>query len=96
MPSDLVQVEIDVPDELRIEGIEANALPRDWQAYPSPSDLQRRGDAWLSARSTAILRVPSAVIPEESNFLLNPQHVDARKLTLVSTRAFTYDSRLTS
>ena len=95
VPSDLVQLEIDVPDELSILRIELNQLPANWKSYPAPPALQNLGDNWLVAGVEPVLRVPSAVIPEESNLLLNPQHADARKLKLISKRAFAYDSRLT-
>ena len=95
VPADLLQLEIDVPDDLKIQRIEIKVLPKNWRSYPAPSDLQRRGDDWLSAASTPVLQVPSSVIPEESNYLLNPQHADARNISIVSTRKFAYDSRLT-
>ena len=94
LPADLVQVEIDVPDTLKISRVEIKALPRNWQSYPAPAALQRLGDAWLAAGSTAVLWVPSAVIPEESNLILNPEHREARKIRIVTTRGFTWDSRL--
>ena len=96
LPSDLIQVEIDVPDGLKALRIGSKELPGNWQTYPAPPALQRLGDEWLVTGSTALLRVPSAVIPEEFNFLLNPQHADARKLKIVSTRGFSHDLRLTS
>ena len=96
VPVDFVQLEIDVPDDLDIQQIEIKALPKNWRTYPALPDLQRRGDYWLLARSMPILQVPSAVIAEESNFLLNPQHADARKITIGSVQRFTFDSRLTS
>jgi len=95
-PVDLVQVEIDVPDNLEILRTQIRMLPENWQSYPAPTGLRRRGDDWLLAASTPVLQVPSSVIPEESNFLLNPQHADARKFTIVSAREFAYDLRLTS
>lgn len=94
LPTDLVQIEIEVPDDLETFRIPVKGLPRNWQAYPASPELRRRGDEWLLGGSTSVLQVPSSVIPEESNFLLNPQHSDARKLKVVSTRAFAYDSRL--
>jgi len=95
LPSDLLQLEIAVPDSLKVARINLKELPRDWQSYPAPPSLQRRGDAWLAAGSTAVLKVPSAVIPEESNLLLNPEHPDSRNLRVVSKKAFVYDPRLT-
>ena len=94
-PADLVHLEIDIPDDLDVSTIKMKSLPRDWQSYPAPSALQQLGDNWLSSALTPVLKVPSSVIPEESNVLLNPQHRDASKFAAVSTRDFAYDSRLT-
>ncbi len=95
-PADLVQLEIDVPDDLEIHQIHVRGLPKDWISYPAPPRLQRMGDRWLSAGTTPVLQVPSSLIPEESNYLLNPQHVDARRFSVVAIRPFKYDPRLTS
>ena len=95
-PADLVRVEIDVPDGLSVARVSTRDLPKDWRKYPSHPDLRRRGDEWLRGGSTPVLEVPSVVVPEESNFLLNPQHPDARRLSIVSTRRFSLDARLLS
>lgn len=94
VPPDLVQVEVDVPDDLLIERLDVAKLPRDWRRYPAPAMLRRLGDAWLAAGATPVLRVPSSVITEESNFLLNPAHPDAVRITVMGTRRFAYDARL--
>ena len=89
-----MQLEFEIPDKFTVEALETAALPRNWQSHPAPSRLQSLGDEWLDAVSSAVLQVPSAVIPEESNFLLNPAHPDIREVKLVSMGAFMYDSRL--
>lgn len=94
LPADLVRLELDIPDTLEIQRIDAAALPKNWRSYPAPADLQTLGDDWLTAASTPVLQVPSAVIPEEFNLLVNPQHPDAAGITVVSTRKFAYDARL--
>lgn len=94
LPADLVQVEIDVPDRLAMEHVEPGELPRNWRAYPAPVELARRGDAWLAAGRTAVLRVPSAVIAEECNYLLNPLHRDLRRIAIIRMERFTFDRRL--
>jgi len=95
-PMDLVQLEIGIPDDLEVLRIEVKSLPANWQSYPAPVKLQRLGDTWLLERTSPVLQVPSSVIPEEANFLLNPQHPDAQRVSLLSTRRFVYDTRLTS
>ena len=96
VPSDLVQIEIDVPDTLKIRALRVKHLPSDWRSYPAPATLQRLGDDWLGGQTTAVLRVPSAVIPEAFNFILNPQHPEAKKIRVVGTKRFAYDPRLSS
>jgi len=93
LPSDLIQIEIDVPDKLRILRTDVSVLPKNWQSYPSPAALRRLGDDWLTAESTPVLQVPSAVIAEEFNLILNPVHADSRHINVVSTKDFAYDSR---
>jgi RES domain-containing protein len=94
LPPDLVQIEIDLPDRVAVAALEPSAIPSHWRTYPAPHALQRLGDAWLAEGSTAVLRVPSALIPEEHNVLLNPEHRDARKITVIAQREFEYDARL--
>lgn len=94
VPTALVQVEIDVPGELPVVSIDAGFLPKGWRRYPAPPALRRLGDEWLAGRKAAVLQVPSAVIPSENNFLLNPQHPDLAGITVVTVARFAYDSRL--
>ncbi len=95
LPSDLVQIEFDLPDDLPMERIEGGSLPSNWRRYPAPAALQRIGAGWIEAGKTAVLRVPSAVIPDEDNFLLNPAHPAINKrITPIGRRAFVLDPRL--
>jgi RES domain-containing protein len=93
-PSDLVAIEIEIPDDLKIAEIPAGALPRDWRATPAPRRLQQLGTKWLEEKKTAVLRVPSAVVPTETNYLLNPLHPDAKRIGVVRTAPFKMDPRL--
>lgn len=52
------------------------------------------GQDWLASGRSCVLRVPSVVVPEERNLVLNPQHAQARQLRLVIERPFTFDGRL--
>jgi len=81
-------------DDSLVEVIGAAQLPPDWARYPAPSALQQIGDQWLAEQRTAVLRVPSAVVPNESNFLINPNHPDFRRITFGSPESFRFDPRL--
>lgn len=69
-------------------------LPGAWRSYPAPADLQARGDRWIASASSAVLSVPSAVVPFERNYLLNPAHPDFRGITISEAISFDIDLRL--
>jgi RES domain-containing protein len=94
IPADLVSLEIEIPEGLEIERIDGRTLPSDWRAYLAPAALQKLGVEWLDRGESAVLEVPSAVIPQESNYLLNPAHETARKIRVVRTEEFVLDPRL--
>ena len=93
-PQNLVAVPIDVPRGVKVESIAPDGLPGDWRDYPAPAALAARGEQWLREARTAVLSVPSAVIPAERNFLLNPAHADFRRCQAGPAQPFSFDPRL--
>ena len=81
-------------DERLIVSIQGSRLPNNWRAYPAVRATQAIGDEWLAHGDSPVLRVPSAVIPEESNFLINPSHRDFRKLRIGKPQRLSIDPRL--
>jgi RES domain-containing protein len=78
-----------------IEMTSATDLPKDWRRHkPVPSATQRLGDKWLAEARSAVLAVPSVVIPEELNYLLNPAHPDFAKISVKPPHVFVFDPRL--
>ncbi len=77
-----------------IEEIDASSLPPRWRSYPSPPELQAIGDRWAQEQRSAILRVPSVLVPSEANLLLNPTHRDFSKVTIEPPQPFELDLRL--
>jgi RES domain-containing protein len=77
-----------------IEHLDPVRLPRNWRAFPSRVGLQEIGDRWAAERRSAVLAVPSAVVPAESNFLLNPLHRDFTKIVVGGSSRFEFDPRL--
>jgi RES domain len=69
-------------------------LPKDWAPIPGPTTLQSLGSAWLRARSSAVLIVPSAVVEREHNILLNPDHPDFYKIAIGAGLPFVFHARL--
>jgi RES domain-containing protein len=92
LPTHFQLLGVDVPDDLGIANLDESALPADWR---SQSMLTRsQGDAWHAASSSALLRVPSAIVPEAGNYLLNPAHPDAARIGLTSALRAPFDPRL--
>ncbi len=85
---------IQIPDGLKIKEIGKKKLPADWQEFTSYAFCQAMGDAWLKGNSTPLLRVPSAIIPEEFNYLINPRHPDFGRIKVQSIESFAFDERL--
>jgi RES domain-containing protein len=79
---------------MRIEVVTPTDLPRNWSAADSPPQLRKIGQRRLDAGAAAVLKVPSAVIVEEWNYVLNPQHPDFKKLILQKPKRFHFDRRL--
>jgi RES domain-containing protein len=93
-PDQLVAVSADIPDDMRIGYIEVSDLPKNWRSYPVPEELQDLGTAWVASASTAVLVVPSPVIPDERNYLLSPAHPDFKRFRLNKPEAFHFDPRM--
>ncbi len=86
-------IEIGIPKQM-VSDYPANILPDGWRKYPPGQLTMEVGDDWLRAGSQLALRIPSVIIPEETNILLNPQHPDFSKIEHFGTAAFNFDPRL--
>jgi RES domain-containing protein len=93
-PVDLVAISMEIGASIAIKAIEVDELPQDWRTYPAPPALAIIGERWLKAADTAVLSVPSAVIPHERNFIVNPAHGDVPKLKMHKAESFSFDPRL--
>ena len=85
-------LKIEAPDDVRIERVTVDQLPADWPARIELTSAL--GDGWLSKGSAALLSVPSAIVPETFNVLLNPAHQDAKRIVIVQTGEHAIDPRL--
>jgi RES domain-containing protein len=90
-----VVVEVSIEPSL-IQRLDPIQLPRDWQAEPPPEALRKIGDEWIKSASSPVLQAPSAIIPTESNFLLNPLHEKFASLAIGQPVPFRFDPRLTA
>ena len=69
-------------------------LPTDWKAYPHATSTQAIGEKWVREAKSAVLRVPSVVVPMEFNYLLNPRHRDFSRIAIGTPMRFPFDPRL--
>lgn len=84
-------MQIECPDKLPMEALDPSAA-RDWRTRISVT--RRLGDEWLRGARSAVARVPSAILPDTWNVLLNPDHPDAAQVRIVKTVRADYDPRL--
>jgi RES domain-containing protein len=94
VPRDLYAFEIDVPASLTAQILDLATLPSNWRDIPNHPACRAIGDAWLERQNHPVLGVPSAVVPEELNYLINPAHPGASQVRVARSRAFSFEVRL--
>lgn len=88
-----VLIPVDFDDAL-VADLDSGKVPTDWRRDPPPPATQILGDTWVDQKKSAILRVPSALVPEEHNYLFNPAHPDFGQLRIGTPQDFSFDPRL--
>lgn len=81
-------------DESQLRRLPVTKLPKNWRNDPAPSALQAIGDQWLSEGKSLALAVPSALVPYETNYLLNPEHSAFSYTVIEPAQPFSFDRRL--
>ncbi|HZS81039.1 MAG TPA: RES family NAD+ phosphorylase, partial [Herbaspirillum sp.] len=96
LPLNRYLVRIDVPDDVwdGAQTLTAASAPAGWDALPEGKVSLDYGTQWAMSKSTALLCVPSVVVPEEWNVLVNPKHADAARVTATKLRKWIYDARI--
>lgn len=96
LPLNRYRVRIDVPDDVwhAATTLTADTALVGWDALPAGKVSLDLGDRWLSSGKSALLLVPSVIVPEEFNALVNPLHPDAARLTSTKLRKWLFDSRI--
>lgn len=92
LPKTYQMLKVEAPDNLPSRAIAEAAIPADWATNEQLS--RKLGTEWLTKRDTALLRVPSTIVPETFNMLLNPLHPHADQLKVLWHRRYPWDSRL--
>ena len=87
---------VTVPDNIEIDEIDRRSLKSDWLDIKAPEYLREYSENWVRMGITAILCVPSAIVPIENNYLLNPLHPDFQRLTISPAETCSIDPRIKS
>jgi RES domain-containing protein len=85
---------IQIDDRILIDKIELKRLGVDWKDFDQMYITQAMGQTWIEAAKAAVLKVPSSIIEEESNYLINPRHTDFGSIKLIKTEPFVFDHRI--
>lgn len=90
----LVLVAVDIPDTAIVYEPDLAALPVGWDALPISASAQTFGESWLRRNDTLAMKIPSAFVPEEANFVINPAHANYPEIQITVLRPFAFDRRL--
>lgn len=81
-------------DKAMVETLAPSALPQNWKSEPPAPGTKQLGDAWVKSSRSAILAVPSVIIPSGLNYILNPAHPAFSKIVFGKPKPFAFDPRL--
>jgi RES domain-containing protein len=93
-PDDLVLAVAEIPDGMETETVEEADLPRNWRDAAAPAELGRFGDEFVKRGEHCLLWVPSVLVINEKNCVVNPEHADFKRIEIHSTEPLRYDSRM--
>ena len=93
LPLDRFYVEIDIPNNIEIVELNFEELPENWDSKPPILETQFIGDDFVSQKTAAVLKVPSSIVPQEYNYLINPNHPDSKSINVISTKKLLFDGR---
>lgn len=94
LPTGYMVVTIDMPDDLAILQLAVTDLPIDWNTFPHPSFTQAIGDRFVADNIYCALQIPSAVTQGDYNLLINPNHIQFKKIKILNVINFPFDKRI--
>jgi RES domain-containing protein len=92
IPANYFLVKIDIPDSININTLNKDRLKKDWKT--DNGFTRWIGDEFIKSNKGVIMKIPSAIVDEEHNFILNPEHGEFKKIHITSIKKFTFDKRL--
>lgn len=94
LPTDRYYVEIDIPDDIQILELDPNDLPENWDSRPPILETQFIGDDFVQGGEAAVLKVPSCIVSQEYNYLINPNQKDSLRIKVISAIPMNFDPRI--
>ena len=88
-----VQIPVEFSDRL-CRRLDLDSLPEDWSSNPPPGSTKSVGAEWVASHESVVLAVPSAIVPDEFVYLINPRHRDFSALRIGQPTSFRFDPRL--
>jgi len=94
LPEDLQLVKIEIPDNIEIQTVPSSVLVKGWNSFPFSGKTVDYGTSFLRKNEFLALKVPSAIVPEEYNIILNPLHPAIKDCRVISSVPFIFDKRI--
>jgi RES domain-containing protein len=94
LPKDFVMLTVEIPDAVLVETLDPKKLHADWNVFPNSFTTQILGDEFIKTNEFCVLKVPSAVVKGDFNFLINPFHKDFKLIQITAKEDFPFDKRI--
>ncbi len=94
LPGDFVMMEINIPESVVIKNLDKDKLPDGWNNFPHLRVTQKIGAEFVRSNTHCVLKVPSAVVKSDFNYLINPRHPDFLKISIENYTDFPFDERM--
>jgi len=94
MPKDFKLITVEIPDSIKIFELSVNDLPKDWNSIPHSGKTQELGDKFIRENKHVVMKVPSAVVQDDFNYLINSNHKDAKNVKIIKLESFVFDQRM--
>jgi len=94
IPEYYVMITIYIPDNISMKKIDVAELPPNWNSFPHPQSTQVFGDKFILENRYCVLQIPSSVTQGDYNLLINPNHSEFNRISIINIRKFSFDQRL--
>ncbi len=94
LPKNFMMMEITIPDRIKVIDVDPALLKPNWNEFPHHMHTQQIGDEFVQSNAGLLLRVPSAVVQGDFNYVINPSHKDFSKVEITTVSEFPFDKRI--